>query len=151
MHCNTIQWASREAAREYFLSRKLFKSFDPAMFDSYIDSLVVNPKDGSVELLIPPNAEANMYLTVPTSTIFDDAPFKLYGPAAATVSNGTYLYSGKYDFVKKRDIDDNRKQFTSMNFIEMQQPHFGPFFEPALFASTLSKLIVQGSGMEGHK
>ncbi|QVQ79554.1 alpha/beta hydrolase [Pseudomonas lundensis] len=58
------EFADREAAREYFAGKSLFRSFDPDCFDAYLEH-GLRAMDDRLRLSFDPATEINIYRSVP--------------------------------------------------------------------------------------
>ena len=58
-------WESAKAAYEYFRGRQLFKNWSDEMVRAYSDSITGPAPDGGVQLIYPPEWEAQIYRTIP--------------------------------------------------------------------------------------
>ena len=59
-------WESAEAAYEYFRGRRLFKNWSDGMVRAYCEGITGPSPEGGVQLLYPPEWEAQIYRTIPT-------------------------------------------------------------------------------------
>jgi lipase len=55
-------WSNRGEAREYLLSKSLFKNWDPEMLDLYIDHGMKEAEGGGLELTCSPKREASLFM-----------------------------------------------------------------------------------------
>lgn len=60
-------WASKQEAKEKLTGRGIFKDFDAACFDAYIEhGLIQDPQRGGVTLTIPKDVEVKVFQTSPS-------------------------------------------------------------------------------------
>ena len=59
-------WESAEAVYDHFRGRGLFKNWSDDIVEAYVDSMTGPSKNGGVELIYPPEWEAQIYKTIPT-------------------------------------------------------------------------------------
>src|SRR5579872_3799514 len=58
-------WGNRGEAYDYFRGRQLFKNWSDEMVKSYVDSMTGPSPTGGVQLIYPPEWEAQIYRTIP--------------------------------------------------------------------------------------
>lgn len=61
------QWESTEAAYQYFKNKPLFKKWPSEIVKAYAESMTGPGLEGGVELIYPPEWEAQIYRTIPTN------------------------------------------------------------------------------------
>ena len=98
-------WPSRSSAESHFASRRLFSTFDPAFLASFQKEALVDNPDGTASLLFTNLQEAHMYRTTPTETPIVGGKNGALGQYAAVGSRGAFLYSNKFKFLDRADVE----------------------------------------------
>lgn len=108
-----------------------------------LSNSTINPNE--VKLLFPSKSEANLMYTVQI-----DVPF-ITNMKKTSVQQyqinqslkGYFLYANEHDFLDTNDIKLAKQIFpSSFQFIEYNNKHFWPFFNPDEFANKITELIL---------
>jgi pimeloyl-ACP methyl ester carboxylesterase len=128
-------WESREAVFQYFKRRALFKQFDDACMNDYIDYGMTHDKTG-YNLRFDANIEYEIYRTLPHT--FKAYSKKLQVPAAL-------IYGTNSDVIYAADRRYMRRRYGIQSF-ETPGSHMFPFEYPkataALILKTLQSMVL---------
>ncbi len=135
------EWDTIEDAEEYFKSRRLYKSFHQDVVQSMLDNgLRIGKNCGKVKLVFSHKSEAQMYLTTPTETPIIGQSIGM-GQYGAVSQEGTFLYSSKFAFLNKGDVNFLRGHFKGLKFKPFVQGHFWPMEDPHSFGDTVREVL----------
>ncbi|MDX2345780.1 MAG: alpha/beta hydrolase [Legionella sp.] len=125
-------WQSRDAVRQYFKRRALFKQFDDACLNDYIDYGMTHDETGYT-LRFDANIEYQIYRTLPHT--FQAYPTKLEVPAAL-------IYGTNSDVIHASDRRYMRRHYGIQSF-ETPGSHMFPLEHPKATAALILKTLKQ--------
>jgi len=134
-------WSSRAEAMEYWTTRRLFKTFDPAFTQAWLDEGLVDQPDGSVQLVFQNFQEAHMYKTTPTETPIIGGKNGILKQYDAVDVNGTFLYSNSYKFLERADVEFLKGNFKNLRFEGFDDEHFWPMTDCKGFADKVEHVL----------
>ena len=131
---------SREVAIEYFRNKALFKDFDQQCLEDYVDyGFISSGGQGQIELLIPREVEANIFLHVPC--FFSLALNKIEsGAVFYAFNNGNPSRPSVAEWFSR--VDRSR----AMRAVPYEGGHLYPFENPRCMAKILSSFLFHGKG-----
>ena len=128
---------SRSDAAVQWSKRSLFKSFDPECFNLYVEhGLVDLPDNKGVTLAIPKDLEKAVFDSVQTRD-----------PTAAEAAvKGFYVFSAQRGTTSEADLQENRRYFPGLTFVEEPGSHLFPLEKPLRTAERVASLINSSKG-----
>lgn len=124
-------FASREEARVYFASKRLFRPFHPQCFEDYIQyGLTENADQTGVKLMIPAEVEASFFMNTPgigKSTTF---PFPTF-----------LLHSESEEVLRFKDIRWLKRQLPGTGFLPVEGGHMFPLELPGETAKAIKSCL----------
>ncbi len=125
-------WQSRDAAFQYFKRRALFKQFDDACLNDYIQYGMTHNETG-YHLRFDADIEYAIYRTLPHT--FKDYPQKLRVPT-------TLIYGDKSDVIRASDRRYMQRQYGIQSF-KIPGSHMFPFEHPLATAALILKVTQE--------
>ncbi len=125
-------WQSREEVVQYFKRRALFKQFDEACLNDYIDYGMIHDDTGYT-LRFDADLEYQIYRTLPHT--FSGYPKKLHVPAAL-------IYGSDSDVIYRSDRRYMRRRYGIQSF-ETPGSHMFPFEHPKKTATLILKILAE--------
>lgn len=123
-------WASRDQALTYLRRRALFKSFDQACLQDYIDFGMIRDDTGYA-LRFDPQIEYQIYRTIPHSSHTHEGRLKV--PAAL-------LYGDQSHLIRPADVRYMKRKYGIESF-ETHGSHMFPMEHPAACAAQVMNII----------
>lgn len=120
---------SREAAKDYFSTKALFKRFHPNCFNDYIQYGLIDSSVG-VELAISADIEADIFRNV-----------LLDAPKYLKKVQGTVIYGDSSDLFEKGDKNWWQRNFQNMELLSFEGGHLFPFESPNETADVLRGIL----------
>ena len=124
-------FSSKEFAIDYFASKKLFKDFERACIQSYVNEGLIQHED-HYSLKIPRELE---YL------IFRKIPHR-YGNTKLKMPS-FFIYADKQDVIEEADLKVLKKKFKNTTFIPFAGSHMFPFEQPKETGKLINKIISE--------
>ncbi len=123
-------WTSREQALTYLRRRVLFKSFDQACLQDYIDFGMKKDETG-YSLRFDPQIEYQIYRTIPHFSYANEGPLKM--PAAL-------IYGDKSHLIHHSDLRYMKRKYGVDGF-EIHGSHMFPMEHPEVCATMVMNVI----------
>eukprot|EP01061_Rhynchopus_euleeides_P026281 TRINITY_DN43000_c0_g1_i1.p1 TRINITY_DN43000_c0_g1~~TRINITY_DN43000_c0_g1_i1.p1 ORF type:complete len:302 (+),score=84.28 TRINITY_DN43000_c0_g1_i1:141-1046(+) len=150
------EWANRDEAMEYLLSKKMIRAFDPQTQLAYRQHGLMDVPDESrpgetkTVLVYPRETEAMYFATTPTELPRlpwqprDEKYINLYGGdywsakhrPVMNSAGGLIMYSRKEEFAKTHDYKFSRNMYFGLDAVGVAD-HFVPLTDPKSTASTI--------------
>lgn len=134
-------WSSKEEAKSYFKSKKIFQKFDPEVLNIFLEECVVGNGSGGAQLLFPVREECDVYMKVPSEIrLFKTR--KHFGMHEFP-HKADFFFSKDHHIIEWHDIAWI-KRFDNKNitFREYKGSHFWPFDNPDHCAATIAEHLL---------
>lgn len=120
---------SKNKAKEYFETKKIFQAFHKRCFDDYIKYGIKKTERG-FELAFSKEIESEIYRSTYTKL-----------PTGIEKINGTLIYGNKSKMFQKSDVKWWKNNFPNFDTIELDEGHLFPLEKPVQTAKVINKIL----------
>jgi len=120
---------SRDKAKEYFKTKKIFQTFHKNCLSDYIKYGLKQTENG-FELAFSKQIESEIYRSTYTKL-----------PLGIDKINGTLIYGNKSNMFEKSDVKWWKNNFTNFDTIELNEGHLFPLEKPFQTAEIINEIL----------